>query len=119
MIVISGFNELNEIIIENQNKCIVLCFGSTSCSPCKKLKDKLENEKNDNLFCISIDVNDPANEEICDVYLIKIIPTTIIIKLKIISEEEQTTEIVNRVDGYDWVKFKMNYNDYINNHLQL
>ena len=115
MIVISGFDELNETIIENQNKCIVLCFGASSCSPCNKLKKRLEDEETitqcKDLFCISIDVNDPNNQEICDIYNVKIIPTTIIIKL-----DKDTTQLINRVDGYDWTKFVMNYNDYTNNH---
>jgi thiol-disulfide isomerase/thioredoxin len=111
MIISSGFDELNTIILENQDKCIVLCFGSSTCSPCKKLKQKLEEPETKaqckDIFCISIDVNDPNNDEICDAYTVKIIPTTIIIKLI-----DDTTKVINRVDGYDWIKFMMNYNSY-------
>ena len=107
MLDIDGINNLDAFIIDNIDKNLMLFFGAKRCSPCNKLKDRLINEANQfyNLLIVYIDIDNPNNDEISDYYNIKMIPSQIFIK--IINDE---VVIINRVDGYDWIKLITIYN---------
>ncbi len=110
MISILGIEQLDEFIINNNtNKILLLYFGAQRCSPCNILKERIINESKTempNLLVSYIDVDLQENDEIADLYNIKMLPTQIFIKLK-----KDKVKMINRIDGYDWIKLVMLYNE--------
>ena len=106
MIKINSITELDEFILNNQNKIIMLYFGALWCGPCKKLKEKLNNEINmPKLVYCYIDVDIETNLEISKIYNISVLPTTIFVKL-----DNLSVKIIDRIDGYDYTKLLFIYN---------
>jgi len=106
MVPISGISNLDEFIIQNENKTIMIHFGADWCNPCAKLKSRLNNVQNmPNLIVGYIDIDDESNQEIIEKYNVQILPTCIFIKLNDIN-----IELIDRVDGHDWTKLEMIYN---------
>ena len=114
MKVINGTSQLDEFIIENYEKglAILLYFGATWCGPCKQLKLKLEDPDTckimPKLVVAYIDVDTKENESLVSGYKIESLPTQIFIKL-----DETKVKMVNRIEGYDFTKLKLNYDTYI------
>jgi hypothetical protein len=109
MISILGIEQLDEFIINNSDKILLLYFGAKRCSPCNILKERIINESNNEmpkLLVGYIDVDIPENDEIADTYNVKMLPTQIFVKLK-----KDKVKIINRIDGYDWIKLVMLYNE--------
>lgn len=113
MININGLEELDNFLTLNQDQIIMLYFGAKWCKPCEKLKFRLENDETKiempKLIAINIDIDNDNNNEICDMYNIKISPSQIFIKLK-----NFKVNIIDRIDGYDWIKLLMIYNNIYN-----
>jgi thiol-disulfide isomerase/thioredoxin len=109
MIVIDGLDELDNFILDNDNKTIMLYFGAVWCGPCNKLKDRIDNDETKlempNLVVGYIDIDNDNNANICTNYKVKLLPTIVFIKL-----ENFEVKIIDRVDGYDWIKIVMTYN---------
>lgn len=105
------FDELDNFINNNNDKVILLYFGASWCGPCKQLKLKLSEENTIQempllkVFYIDID----NNEIISSTYKIKVLPTQIFVKLS-----NNTVKVVARVEGYDYIKLLLEYNNYIN-----
>ena len=108
MISILGIEQLDEFIINNSDKILLLYFGAKRCSPCNILKDRIINESDEmpKLLVGYIDVDLEENNDIADTYDVKMLPTQIFVKLK-----KDRVKIINRIDGYDWVKLVMLYNE--------
>tara|TARA_B110000971_G_C20000826_1_gene496738 strand:+ start:327 stop:668 length:342 start_codon:yes stop_codon:yes gene_type:complete len=113
MININGIDELEKFIINNQNMIIMLYFGTNWCQSCKKLKTRLESEDTKiempNLSYCYIDIDSEVNNEITKIYNIKLLPTIIFIKL----DNDLLINILGRIDGYDWIKIVMTYNEIV------
>jgi len=113
MISISGIDNLNDFIIENSHKTIMLYFGADWCQPCAKLKDRLNQHETKkempNLIVGYINVDDEKNTEISDTYNIQMLPTSVFIKI-IDDNDETHVSVIDRVDGHDWTKTLMIYN---------
>lgn len=113
MISILGITQLDDFIIKDVNKILMLYFGSNGCSPCNILKTRIAKECETEMPKLSvcyIDVDLQENGEILDTYdNIKILPTLIFVKL--IDDE---VVIIGQVDGYDWIKLLMTYNEIAN-----
>lgn len=108
MISILGIEQLDEFIINNTDKILLLYFGAKRCSPCNILKDRILKESKTempNLLVSYIDVDISENDEIADMYDVKMLPTQIFVKLK-----KEKVKIIDRIDGYDWIKLVMLYN---------
>lgn len=107
---INSLDELDNFIIDNQDNLILLYFGAIWCGPCAKLKKRLDsdeiNQEMPNMVVCYIDIDIESNAEICEYYNITILPTQIFIKLN-----DETVNVLNRVDGYDWIKLVMLYNE--------
>tara|TARA_B110000902_G_scaffold142048_1_gene163980 strand:- start:220 stop:558 length:339 start_codon:yes stop_codon:yes gene_type:complete len=102
MIIFKDMKELKEFIKEN--KLVILLFSATWCGPCKMLKQKIIDEE-DVLRGIQIgyvDIDNEHFEELVNLYNISSIPTLIFVGL----DETNVIEI-KRIEGYDWIKFKM------------
>jgi thioredoxin-related protein len=109
MISILGIEQLDEFIINNSDKILLLYFGAKRCSPCNILKERIINESNNempNLLVGYIDVDISENDEIAETYDVKMLPTQVFVKLK-----KDRVKIINRIDGYDWIKLVMLYNE--------
>lgn len=112
MICISGFEELDNFIINNNDdNILVLYFGVNRCSPCNMLKERILKNKNEmsKLLLCYIDVDLKENKEIIYNYNIKILPTLIFIKLN-----EDNVTIIDQIIGYDWIKLDMIYKKLVN-----
>jgi thioredoxin-related protein len=112
MISILGIDQLDEFIINNNDKVLLLYFGAERCSPCNILKNRILKESTSempNLLISYIDVDLLENDKLCDIYDIRILPTQIFITLK-----DDEVKIIDRIDGYDWIKLIMIYNKIIN-----
>ena len=111
MISIAGIDQLDECIINNEDNILLLYFGAKRCEPCNRLKERLNNESTTlmpNMLVYYIDIDLSDNDEICDIYNIKMLPTQIFVKLK-----NDKVKIIERIDGYDWIKLVMSYNKII------
>ena len=112
MISILGIDELDEFIINNPDKILLLYFGAKRCSPCNILKDRINKESETempNLLISYIDVDLSENDEIADMYDVKMLPTQIFVKLK-----KDKVKVIDKIDGYDWTKLVMVYNKIAN-----
>jgi len=108
MIIINNLEELDNFILENEDNINMLYFGATWCGPCIKLKDKINNESKEimpKLVVGYIDIDNEDTSKICNRYKVTSLPTLIFIKLI-----NFKVEIIDRVDGYDWIKIVMIYN---------
>ncbi len=108
MISILGINQLDEFIINNNGKILLLYFGAKRCAPCNNMKERLNNESSTempNLLVAYIDIDLSENDEIADMYDVKILPTQVFVKLK-----RDNVKIIDKIDGYDWIKLIMIYN---------
>ena len=114
MITIRGFKELNNAILKYKNKVLFLYFGSKDCNPCITLKNKINDNASElpELFLIYIDVDDPLNKDICQNYNIKLIPMQIFITLN-----NNQIDIIDTIEGYDWIGLLFKYNKIIENSL--
>jgi len=110
MFYIEGIENLNDFIIENTNKTIVLYFGADWCQPCSKLKTKFMNNETKiempNLVVGYINIDNELNTDIVENYNIKMLPTSIFIELI----DDIEINIIDRIDGHDWTKMVMIYN---------
>jgi thioredoxin 1 len=111
---ISGNKELDEFIIDNYNNnlVILLYFGAEWCGPCKQLKKRLDEAETikimPKLVVGYLDVDDDENSSFVKKYKIESLPTQIYIKLN----ENKVIEM-NRIEGYDFTKLKLNYDNYL------
>jgi thiol-disulfide isomerase/thioredoxin len=114
MIEINGINELDNFILNNNDKIICLYFGAPWCGPCKKLKLKIEDEGNLKemplLAICHIDVDNDLNKDIIDIYEVTNLPTQIFI----IINKKNHIKIFDKIIGYDWIGFKMMYEKVLN-----
>lgn len=103
---IESFDDLDNFIIENNDKIILLYFGATWCGPCKLLKQKLSEEESQCemplLKVCYIDVDN--NEDISSTYKITTLPTQIFIELS-----NNRVKIVSKIEGYDYTKLLLEY----------
>ena len=115
MIQINGVDELDEFILDNiDEKVVVLYFGATWCQPCKMLKSRLEDSDTKQMMprlaVCYLDVDDEANQKLCEQYKAESLPTQVFIKL----EDDKVVE-VGRVEGYNFNSLKSEYDKYNNN----
>ena len=109
---IEGLDKLDEFIINKTDKILLLYFGASRCEPCNILKEKILHESNTEMPKLSvcyIDVDNDENDNIADIYDVKMLPTQIFVKLK-----KDMIKIIDRIDGYDWIKLIMTYNKIAN-----
>ena len=114
MIQINGVDELDDFILENiDEKVVVLYFGATWCQPCKLLKSRLEDDDTKQMMpkiaVCYLDVDDEANEKLCEQYKAESLPTQVFIKLV----NDRVVE-VGRVEGYNFNSLKAEYDKYNN-----
>jgi len=113
---ISGIEQLDEFIIENHenNNVIMLYFGATWCGPCKQLKkklDELETAKNMPKLVVGyLDVDNKLITDLVSKYKVESLPTQIFIKL-----DKNKVVPVSRIEGYDFMKLKFEYDSYLAN----
>ena len=106
---IIGLNDLDNFILNNQDKNIILFFGAIWCEPCKKLKNNIIDIKDEikkkNCCLCYIDVDNELNSEIITKYKIKFLPSQICINL---TNKNNCIKIniTNRIDGYDYTKLQ-------------
>lgn len=107
MISILGVEQLDEFIINNADKILLLYFGANRCAPCNILKERINKESETimpNLLVCFVDVDLKDNDEIVDMYDVRMLPTQIFVKLK-----KNKVKIIDKIDGYDWIKLVMIY----------
>jgi len=115
MLEVIGKNELEEFIWENhlQNKIIVIYFGAEWCGPCEALKERLESEEAieemPNLSVAYVDIDNDENDDICDIYRVKGLPSQFFIKL-----DDNNVVIIKNIIGYDWINFRLTYSNLSN-----
>jgi thiol-disulfide isomerase/thioredoxin len=111
--------ELDNFILKNRNKIILIYFGAVWCGPCKKLKEKLNDQNEmkrfEKLVSVYIDIDIEDLEEITNYYKVQSIPAVFFTLLM----DNKVTTISNMV-GYNWEKVISMYNDslkYLNDEL--
>lgn len=108
MISVEGYEELNNIILENKDKQLMLYFGATWCGPCMLLKEKIQKQKEEikDLVVVYIDCDSAENEDILDQYNVSALPTQIFVHL-------DNNKVINDdiIEGFDWIQLVMKYND--------
>jgi thiol-disulfide isomerase/thioredoxin len=108
MIIINNVEELDEFILNNSSKVVLLYFGASWCGPCKKLKQKLnEKETQDSMPQLAvcyIDIELPDVQDLVMQYEVVSLPTQIFIKL-----DDIKVNVIDRLSGYDFVKLKLIY----------
>lgn len=106
---IESFDDLDNFIIDNNDKIILLYFGATWCGPCKTLKQKLADDETTNrmplLQVCYIDTDN--NEDISSKYKIKSLPTQIFVKLC-----NTKVKVISKIEGYDYTKLLLEYDLY-------
>jgi thiol-disulfide isomerase/thioredoxin len=111
MIIINNVEELDEFIFDNSSKIILLYFGASWCGPCKRLKQKLNEQATiDSIPLLSvcyIDIDLPDVQDLVSRYEITSLPTQIFIKL-----DDLKVNILERLTGYDMIKLKLLYDKY-------
>ena len=108
MIDVNGYDELNEMIWNNRDKMVLLYFGASWCGPCQQLKDKIKQENNEleDVIVLHLDCDSEENEDIVNDWNISSLPTQIFVHL-----EDKNVVKDERIEGYDWIKLIMVYND--------
>jgi thiol-disulfide isomerase/thioredoxin len=107
---IYGINDLDDFILDSIESGYIplLYFGAEWCGPCKLLKKKLMDEESTNLMPLlriaHIDVDEHTNSKLVNMYNVESLPTQIFIRV----ENNKVIE-VGRIEGYDYVKLKMEY----------
>ena len=108
MIDVIGYDQLNELIWNNKDKLILLYFGASWCGPCLQLKEKIINQKDEvkEMVVLHLDCDLEENEDIVSDWNITALPTQIFVHL-------EDTNVVkdDRIEGYDWIKLKMVYEE--------
>lgn len=111
MIQINGVHELNDFIINNINKVIVLYFGAEWCGPCKLLKERMKQEETSimmpDLSMCYLDLDHEHNKKIFKCYKVEYFPTLIFIKL----ENDKVIEL-SRIEGFDFNQIQAKYEMY-------
>lgn len=109
---IESFDDLDNFIINNNDKVILLYFGAIWCGPCKSLKVKLsENETIERMPLLQVCyIDTDNNDDISSKYKIKSLPTQIFVKLT-----NNKVKTVSKIEGYDYTKLLLEYDNYINN----
>tara|TARA_X000000368_G_scaffold377774_1_gene331668 strand:+ start:233 stop:571 length:339 start_codon:yes stop_codon:yes gene_type:complete len=108
MITIENKEKLIEFVKEN--KLVILLFSATWCGPCKKLKEKLIEDK-EILRGFQIgycDIDDENLEELVEIYKISSIPTIIFLSL-----QESSIVEIKRIIGYDLIGLEMYINSLV------
>ena len=121
MKIVNNEYELNLFIWENREKLVVLYFGATWCGPCQKLKQRLTSDECKDemslLVSVYIDVDNDELSEIVETYNISSLPTQVFISLEQSESNENENEIkvkvFDHIIGYDWIKFKLVYQQYV------
>lgn len=110
MIDVKGYDELNESILENKDKILLLYFGASWCGPCQMLKEKIKNNKDqiEDIFVLHIDCDLEENEDIVSDWKVESLPTQIFVHL-----EGDSVVKDDRIEGFDWIKLVMTYNNII------
>jgi len=112
MIEIEGYNQLNKILWEQKdsNKIMMLYFSTSWCGPCKKLKQRISEQKEEiNLLeVLHIDCDLEENDEIVDDWKVECLPTQIFVHI-----EGENVVKDERIEGFDWIKLLMSYNKII------
>ncbi len=105
---INNLEELDSFILKNTNKVTMIYFGAVWCNPCNQLKKRIEKDHSEmpNLAIGYIDCDNEETKEVCDDYEIKMLPSLVFVRVK-----NMEVKIIGRVDGYDWVKIVMTYNE--------
>jgi thiol-disulfide isomerase/thioredoxin len=110
---IFNIEQLDSFIIENNQSgnVILLYFGAQWCGPCKQLKKRLSDSETINimpkLMVAYIDVDNKENSDLVNRYKIKSLPTLVLVKL-----DKNKVIPVSRIDGYDFTKLKIAYDNY-------
>jgi thiol-disulfide isomerase/thioredoxin len=105
---IFGREQLDEWLIENNNKVTVLYFGTPWCGPCKALKVRLAKQTDmPNIKVCYINAEDQTNIKLTEKYKIEAFPTLIFVKINNLKIKE-----TGRVIGYDWMKTISEYTNY-------
>lgn len=106
-----GIKDLDIFLVNNSTNVLLLYFGATWCGPCSQLKQRFAQPdipqifKNLALIYIDVDINE--NLEIIELYKIEALPTLIFIKL-----ESDNVCIKSRLEGYDFNRILIEYNNY-------
>ena len=112
MIDIIGYDQLNKILWEEKDSenIIMLYFGASWCGPCKRLKEKLENEKEEipRLKVLHLDCDVEDNELIVEDWNIESLPTQIFVHV-----ENKNVVKDERIEGFDWIKLIFSYKEII------
>jgi thiol-disulfide isomerase/thioredoxin len=110
---IFGVEQLDEFIVENveAGKVILLYFGATWCGPCKQLKKRLGEPETSKimpkLVVGYLDVDDESNTSLVNRYKVESLPTQVFVKV-----DKNKVIPVSRVEGYDFTKLKLEYDNY-------
>lgn len=113
MMDIIGINELDDFIVEQieQKKVILLYFGAEWCGPCKQLKKRLQQTETvsimPDLAVAHMDVDEELNAKIVKRYKITSLPTQIFIRV-----DNNKIKEISRIEGYDFTKLKLGYDNY-------
>lgn len=103
MITVHNRNELDNFVINNNDKIILLYFGAVWCGPCKKLKNILKDEEfmkqYEKLSVVYIDIDNDNLEEIVELYNISSIP---VVCLSLLIDNQVKT--IDTVIGFNWNK---------------
>ena len=88
----------------------MLYFGASWCGPCKRLKEKLENEKEEipRLKVLHLDCDVEDNELIVEDWNIESLPTQIFVHV-----ENKNVVKDERIEGFDWIKLIFSYKEII------
>lgn len=106
---INGFEELNKFIwtAHKEGKLVLLYFGAEWCGPCKRLKDKINSSLETdmpNLVVAHLDSDESENQELCQKYGVRSLPTQIFVKL-----EDIDIITISSVTGFNWDKLCAQY----------
>ena len=112
---ILNINQLDTFICNNISKYVILLyFGAEWCNPCKELINILNNNETKKIMPkLKIAYIDIENHEddLSDIYEIKLLPTQILIKI------DNNDNIIQyaKIEGYDLIKLKLEYDSYLKN----